>query len=292
MAPLCSIIIPTLGRDSLYPLVFELLKQRTAFSFDIVLLPQVPLKEELLQHPQVRLFYEPPGKGFAYYRNKGVEKSTGAILAFIDDDELPLNPDWLSTLTSPIREGHEAAVTAGYRIALGQGYLTDCGSLLGFPGGGAVGFETMWPLGGGVHTDHICTGNLALRRETLVDAGGFDPELRSGNEDVELGERLSRGGIRIRYLPEATVSHVARRGYLNFLRWNRLRGISAAGYLKNRDGRHKVTGRLSSSRRILAKVAAERPRYLPGVLFMMFSQYLAQTVGYLSAKGEQKEAPA
>ena len=65
-------------------------------------------------------------------------------MAFIDDDELPKNYSWLYCITEPLIKGEEEVVTAGVDIKLGQGYLTDSISLLGFPGGGAVGFKTMW----------------------------------------------------------------------------------------------------------------------------------------------------
>lgn len=149
--PKVSIIIPTLGRRTLYPLVSMLIRQRTDFPYEIVLIPQVAIDEDRLKdkgQPKDRgarttleIHYEPLGKGFAYYRNVGISKSTGGILAFIDDDEIPRNTKWLSTLVSPIMAGEGKVTTAGVRIKLGQGYLTDSISLLGFPGGGRCWFQ-------------------------------------------------------------------------------------------------------------------------------------------------------
>ena len=88
MNPKVSKIIPPLGRESIYPLIYKLLKQKVDFLFEIILIPQVKLKEELLEDKRIKYFYEPLGKGFAYYRNRGISQSNGNILAFIDDDEL------------------------------------------------------------------------------------------------------------------------------------------------------------------------------------------------------------
>ena len=99
MHPKVSIIIPTLGRETLYPLIENLLKQEAAISSEIILIPQVKLKEELLQDERIKYFYEPLGKGFAYYRNIGINESKGDILVFIDDDELPMNYQWLHCIT-------------------------------------------------------------------------------------------------------------------------------------------------------------------------------------------------
>ena len=84
MSPKVSIIIPTLGRETLYPLIDNLLRQETNIPSEIILVPQVKLKEELLQDERIKYFYEPLGKGFAYYRNIGINESKGDVLAFID----------------------------------------------------------------------------------------------------------------------------------------------------------------------------------------------------------------
>ncbi len=283
MKPLVSVIIPTLGRETLYPLIDNLLKQKTTFNYEIILIPQVKLKS-LPKDKRIKIYYEELGKGFAYYRNVGIKKSKGNILAFIDDDEMPMNDKWLSIITEPIRNKKEKVVTAGYKIELGKGYLTDCISLLGFPGGGAVGFEIMWPLKEKDYTYHICSGNFAIDCKTLVLVKDFSEDLKYGNEDVDLGDKLIANKIKIRYLKEVTVYHIARKGYVNFMRWNILRGKSVKEYLKNKKGNKKIGNRFASSGRILIKLIKSKPLYLPGVLFMMINQYMFQFLGFVWEK--------
>lgn len=284
--PVVSVITPTLGRDTLYPLISNLLKQKTDFAYEIVLISQVKLKENLLKNEKVKIFYEPLGKGIAYYRNVGILKSKGGIIVFIDDDELPMDTNWLTNITNLIFKRKETVVTAGVKIKLGQGYLTDCISLLGFPGGGAIGFEIMWPLKEGGYTDHICSGNLAIGKSSLKKVGNFSESFKSGNEDVNLAEKIISNKIKIKYLEETTVYHVARKGLINFIKWNILRGKSAGDYIysgKNSSG--KIVERLSSSLSILKKIIITKPLYLPGVLFVMFNQYLWQVAGMLRKNG-------
>ena len=281
MNPKISIIIPTLGRETLYPLVNNLLKQNIDYHYEIILIPQVKLKEQFLQDKKIKIYYEPLGKGFAYYRNIGIEKSKGEIITFIDDDELPMNNNWLKHLTCQIIKGEEKVITAGYKIKLNQGYVTDCVSLLGFPGGGAVGFTVMWPLESPPYTSHICSGNFAILRDTLLAVGCFDNALNYGNEDVALGDKLTEHKIRILYLEEATVYHTARKGLYPVIRWNILRGKSAADYVRYKKSKGRVQQRLYSSLRIILKVIKERPGYIPGVVFMMVSQYVFQSIGYI-----------
>jgi len=282
--PVISIIIPTLGRKSLYPLVDNLLKQRIDYEYEIILIPQVKLDENVLEDKRIKLFYEEPGKGFAYYRNIGILNSKGKIIVFIDDDELPIDMLWLYNISKPIMEENEYVVTAGTMIQLKQDYLTDSISLLGFPGGGAVGFETMWPLKEKNYTEHLCSGNLAIKRDILIKIGMFSSELKNGNEDVNLADKLISNNIKIRYEKNATIYHLPRKGFLNFIKWNFLRGKSAAEYLQNSNekGKGKVNNRIESSKRILSKTITTK--YFLGIIFMMLNQYLWQGIGYIIGK--------
>lgn len=279
MKPSVSVIIPTLGRDTLYPLIESLLNQTTKFSYEIVLIPQVQLKENLLKDKRIKIHYEELGKGFAYYRNVGIQKSKGNILAFIDDDELPMSNNWLSTITEPIRKRKEKVVTSGYKIELGQGYLADCISLLGFPGGGAVGFEIMWPLKEKSYTYHICAGNMSIKKDVFSKIGLFSTDLKLRNEDTEFNQRLEQYNIKIKYLNNNEVYHVARKGYFKSIKWFFYQGRSAyeINYIvkKRKD---LVNNRFASAFRIIKKTF--KTKYFPGVLFMMFNQYLFQLLGY------------
>ena len=53
---------------------------------------------------------------------------------------------------------------------------------------------------------HLCTGNVSMRRELYLRAGGFDPRLMR-SEDRDLGIRLERMGAKLAYVPEAATVH-------------------------------------------------------------------------------------
>ena len=89
MKVLVSVIIPTLGRETLYELVNNLLKQKVNFDYEIILIAQARLDKNLLKNKKIKIFNEETGKGISYYRNLGIKKSKGKILVFIDDDENP-----------------------------------------------------------------------------------------------------------------------------------------------------------------------------------------------------------
>jgi glycosyltransferase involved in cell wall biosynthesis len=55
---------------------------------------------------------------------------------------------------------------------------------------------------------YFLTGNLSIRKTALVEAGLFDENFKGyGWEDIELGYRLSRMGVRLYYLPSAVNRH-------------------------------------------------------------------------------------
>ncbi len=166
-----SVVIITLGRSTLYKLIEKLLAQKINYEYEIVLVTQNPLKENLLKNKRIKIYYKPKGKGISYYRNVGIRHSEGEIIVFIDDDEEPINKHWLRNLTLPIIEKKELVTTAGVRIPLGQGYLADSISYLGFPGGGYIGFKTMWKVDENGYTSHLCTGNFAIRGSLLKKLG-------------------------------------------------------------------------------------------------------------------------
>jgi GT2 family glycosyltransferase len=278
-----SIVIITLGRDSLYPLVTKLLKQNREYNFEIILVPQKPLNEGLLDDERIRIFYENRGKGFAYYRNIGIMKSRGKIITFIDDDEEPMDVKWLNKLVSPIINKEDSVTTSGCYIPLGNGYLTDAISYLGFPGGGFVGFRTMWDVNSEGYTSHLCSGNCAFEKSLLEKIGFFDQELSSGNEDVGIAEKILQNSVRIKYIDEATVFHSPRSGIINFIRWNFKRGKSAYEFKKSKKlkGKH-LKGRLDSSIKIL-KISFYS-KYFPMILTLTFLQYFSQISGYINGK--------
>ena len=202
-------------------------------------------------------------------------------MVFIDDDELPMDYLWLNYITEPLIKCEEEVVTAGVTIKLGEGYLTDSISLLGFPGGGAIGFKTMWNVDENNNTEHVCSGNLAINKKILNELNNFSNEYKHGKEDVNLADKLIENKIKIKYIEKATVYHIARKGYMNFIKWNMLRGKASKEYISTNRGGSKIMNRLSSSMRILKKVSLTKTRYFPGVSFMMFNQYLWEFIGAL-----------
>ncbi|OGD52517.1 hypothetical protein A3K80_09005 [Candidatus Bathyarchaeota archaeon RBG_13_38_9] len=277
--PKISIVVITLGRRTLYELVKRLLQQEIDYEYEIVLISSSLLESGLLKDKKIKIRYEPRGIGFSHYRNMGVKHSQGEIIVYIDDDEKPISVEWLKNLIAPILNKRTSVATSGYYVPLGEGYLADSISFLGFPGGGCVGFKTMWEVDKENYTHHICTGNLAIMRKLLGDKEFFNENLRYGSEDVELSERLSEKSIKISYVEEATVFHEPRRDLFEFVMWQIRRGKAAyeftrIGSLKKSHTRN----RLKSSIKIVKK--SFFTKYFLLVVVFMFIQNLSHLIGY------------
>lgn len=93
-------------------------------------------------------------------------------------------------------------------------------------------------VGPGRAVPYVPTACLAVRRAALLEVGGFDPDLRFG-EDVDLVWRLSETG-RVRYLPEFTVVHRPRPSLRAMAAQRRTYGSSAAP-LASRHGVDALT---------------------------------------------------
>lgn len=154
------------------------------------------------QGAQVIRFKEPGGPSVA--RNRGAETARGSILVFIDADvELPRGA--LRLIKSildryPQASGVQGTYLAAIPHANPASYFMHLEVLFYI-------HETLVKPGDpwARETGTFC---LAIRREAFSQVGGFDEAFTFPNfEDREMGARLSRKGIRIRFDPELKVTH-------------------------------------------------------------------------------------
>ncbi len=227
-----SVCIISLWRETLYKTLETVFSQKIEGTYEVIIVLQWHIDRIRVQavNPRNIPFYIyslEHGLWFGYYRNKAIEYAKWDILAWIDDDEWTMDEHWLKKLTQPIKNGWYRVVTSGYNIQLGQWYMTDCISLLGWPGGGALGFQKMWGIGLDQSVTHLCTGNFAIKK-FLIREIGFSMEANYGWEDNALSRDLLIRSVPIFYEKFATVSHIAR-SFSQALPWWKLR---AKSYIK------------------------------------------------------------
>lgn len=175
-------------------------------------------------NPHVRYVREPkPGLDFA--RNTALREATGELLAFIDDDVV-VDREWLPGLVEAFRENPDAAAFTGLILPLtleteAQILFEQLG---GFRGRADGGFEKIrWGKSLPGYEQYPCDAgifgagaNMAFRRDTLHEIGGFDDALDTGaplpgGGDLDIFYRLIRAGHIIAYEPRMLVFHEHRR---------------------------------------------------------------------------------
>ncbi|MEA2374110.1 MAG: hypothetical protein QOD53_573, partial [Thermoleophilaceae bacterium] len=145
----------------------------------------------------------PPG-GRSAARNAALRQARGRLVLFLDDDVLATDGLLARHLDHHARHPaeHEALVgpvtwAPELRITPHMQWLER--------GGPLFAFDT---IDDPEHVDwhHFCTANVSVKR-AFLDPDPFDEALER-SVDVELGYRLARRGMRLRYDPAALVHHL------------------------------------------------------------------------------------
>ncbi|MFM7360809.1 MAG: glycosyltransferase family 2 protein [Cyanobium sp.] len=145
--------------------------------------------------PHVRLIRQEHG-GPAEGRNRGVEAAHGDVIVFIDSD-LVVTSDFLLC--------HARALEAEWRRS-GERLCFTYGAVINTANFDDPTSEPHKPTD--LSWAYFATGNVAIDRRVLERSGLFDTGFRLyGWEDLELGERLRRMGVRLIRCPEAVGYH-------------------------------------------------------------------------------------
>jgi GT2 family glycosyltransferase len=141
--------------------------------------------------PTCRFNYQvAPNKGKTAARNLGIKLAKGEII-FLTDADMVAEPKLLETHYLAQEKKPNASFEGLTINPDGKPYIK----------------AWLWP-GKKLKWAYFLTGNLSIKKTTIVEAGLFDENFRGyGWEDIELGYRLSQMGVPLRYLPDAVNHH-------------------------------------------------------------------------------------
>jgi GT2 family glycosyltransferase len=142
-------------------------------------------------------------------RNLGIAHAAGEIIAFIDDDAVP-EPLWLQHLVAPFTDPG-IAFTGGYVIGRnGISFQWKARSVDLTGQAHDLVLPDMAPMSPALPATHALKTegtNMAVRRQTLTDLGGFDQAFRFYLDETDLNVRLAQAGLRGMMVPLAQVHH-------------------------------------------------------------------------------------
>lgn len=157
---------------------------------------------ELARHTNAHLISHPEARGPAAARNEGWRAAGTPIVAFLDAD-VEVGPGWPAPLLAHFADPTVAAVAPRVRAPAGEGRTLDrferhCSPLDMGPLPTSVGPRR--------RVRYVPSAALLFRRDVLEALGGFDEDLRVG-EDVDLVWRAAAAGWTVRYEPSVVVHH-------------------------------------------------------------------------------------
>lgn len=178
---------------------------------------------ELARHADGHLISHPEARGPAAARNEGRRAAGTPVVAFLDAD-VEVGPGWLPPLLAHFADPTVAAVAPRVRAPAGEGRTLDrferhCSPLDMGPLPSSVGPRR--------RVRYVPSAALLFRRDVLEALGGFDEDLRVG-EDVDLVWRAAAAGWTVRYEPSVVVHHRNRATWAALARQRYGYGTSAA----------------------------------------------------------------
>jgi glycosyltransferase involved in cell wall biosynthesis len=224
-----SVVIAAYRSWATLPQVLHALEAQVGFgNREVVLVDssaELPEGEVARRWPWLRYLVLPerayPGRA----RNVGVAAARGDIIAFLDADAVPL-PGWLDALESELEPGVDA-VAGAILNGTPRSFIGTAGYLLEFAD---------WLPDRRGRVEHAATCNLLVRREALVQSGGFREDLEGG-EDTIFTFPLGRAG-RLAFAPRARVQHLNRTRWRAYFRNQRRLGGSFGAVCHSVDFPH------------------------------------------------------
>lgn len=201
-APLASVVILTRDRAQSLAVALAALQTQDYPNFETIVVDNdsrdcTPL---VIAAYGARRVYIPSSAGIGACRNRGVREAQGEVIAFLDDDCVPVQ-GWLSALVR--------AMLADPRIGLLGGMVIN----VGFDGAKRNKGRTKLGPNGTLRfaaepdqAEFFGNANLALRRAALDVVGNYDPFFAM-MEEIDLSTRMRRHGYRVSHTAAAVVEH-------------------------------------------------------------------------------------
>jgi glycosyltransferase involved in cell wall biosynthesis len=211
-SPAVSVIVPAYNVTEYIAETLASLRTQTFRDFETVVVndgcPDTANLERAIEPYRGEITYiKQKNGGLANARNTAIRSATAPLVALLDSDDI-WEPDYLAVQTSLVESHPEADVIYPNALFFGDTYFPGKTVMDLYPSSGEVTFQSLLRL-----ECRVFVG-VTARREALVRAGLFDPELRSA-EDLDMWLRLAQAGSRFFYHSRPLVRYRARANNLS-----------------------------------------------------------------------------
>lgn len=283
-----SVIVPSYNAEATLPTLLDSLSNQSFKDFEVIVVDDCSQDStfRIAQSYHFNVIQLSENHGPAYCRNMGAKNARGDIFVFTDSD-CRANRNWLKNIQRHFSQNDTEAIM-GRLVILPSTFLGDSISALGFPAGGAIGFDKIWKVDKRGFTNSLSSCNCAIKKDIFWQVGGFDESfLYAGGEDSLLAYNLRRLNYRIRYCSDVLAYHAARDSLSDFLKWQFTRGISSFVFSKKVSSRKDFFAlRIWSIGNIIRHYYDDKK--FPMVLFLLGTSFFAQSIGFLFAKGNKE----
>jgi GT2 family glycosyltransferase len=200
MVPQFSVVIPAYNASAFIIKALDSVASQSSVDYEVLLVDDGSTDDTAARvqswaacHPEKRLqLIRQANKGIGGSRNTGLRRATGHFVAFLDADD-SWDPAKLERVNTFLGQHPDIDLVCHHEW-LDRGN----GAPRRLSHGPYCSYEDLLFKG-----NSISTSATAVRRSTLVAAGGFSEDMSfNGVEDYDLWLRLARNGCRIGYLPE------------------------------------------------------------------------------------------
>jgi glycosyltransferase involved in cell wall biosynthesis len=203
--------IPTLDRPEALSRCLEGLFQGEALPAEVIVVDQGQSESARQIIDRFRPDVTPivhcrqPRKGLSAARNLASALASCPVIAFTDDDCVP-DPGWIARIDRALHSFPEIDGVSGRILPLGPESPEQFAISIR-TGDNGIEYRDRalpWDVGSG--------GNFAVKRDRLIQLGGYDERLGAGTrgkaaEDMDLFHRILRSGASIRYEPAVVIYH-------------------------------------------------------------------------------------
>jgi len=283
-----TVIVPAYNAQRTLPRLLGSLSNQSYKDFEVVVVDDCSQDRtpQIVQSYPWSLIRLSENHGPAYCRNIGAKNAKGDILVFTDSD-CRVDRYWIENIQRNIDQYGMGAIM-GRLVLMPSSVLGDSISALGFPAGGAVGFDRIWKVDERRFTDSLSSCNCAIKKDIFWEVGGFDESFPyAGGEDSLLAYNLRGANYKIKYCPDVLVYHEARDSMRSFIKWQFKRGVSSYIFSTKVCNREKfISLRLWSIGNILKH--NQKNKKFPFIFTLLGMSIFLQCVGALYGKYKGK----